>query len=104
MASRGSCALPRGVIAPDKAFRQTIEPEIYHRRREQRKHLAEQEAANDRDAERMPELRSGPGAEHQWQGAEHGGHGRHQEWPEVEQAGLEGRLARALALVALGIE
>src|SRR5882724_5669795 len=97
MASRGSCALPRGVAAPGKACRQTIEPEIDHRRREQREDLAEQEAANDGDAERMPELRSSPGAQHQWQSAEHGGHGGHQDWPEAQEAGLENGFARALA-------
>ena len=45
-----------------------------------------------------------PVPEHQRQRAEHRGHGRHHDRPEAQQAGLIDRLARRLALVALGLE
>src|SRR5580692_1267749 len=53
--------------ATGEPVRQPVEPEIDHRRREQGQELADQEAADDGDAERMPQLRTGAGSDHQGQ-------------------------------------
>ena len=81
-----------------------VERQVDHRRREQGQHLAHQQAADDADAERMAQLRSRAGAEHQRQGAEDRRHGGHQDRPEAQQAGLVDGLARRHALVALGVD
>src|SRR5262245_2972942 len=82
-------------------LRQPVEPQIDHRRGEQGEHLAQQEPADDRDAERMAQLGADAGAEHQRQRAEHRRHGGHQDRPEAQQAGLVDRLARRAAVGAL---
>ena len=46
-----------------EALRQPIEPEIDHRRGVERQQLADQQAADDRDAQRMAQFRSGAAAE-----------------------------------------
>src|ERR1700761_5461112 len=73
--------------SPAQAQRDAVEPLIDHRRREQRQQLAEQQAADDRDAERMTQFGARASAEHQRQGAENGGHRRHQNGAEAQQAG-----------------
>ena len=76
------------------ARRQPVEGEVDHRRGEQRQHLADDQAADDGDAERMAQLGAGAGAEHQRQRAEERRHRRHQDRPEAQQARLVDRLAR----------
>src|SRR5579862_4513597 len=56
--------------AAAQAARQPVETEIDHRRREQGEELTHDQAADDRDAERMAQLRAGAGADHQRQRAE----------------------------------
>src|SRR5262245_43317635 len=81
-----------------------VEGEIDHRRGEERQHLADDQSAHHRQAERMPQLGAHPAAEHQRQRAEEGRQRGHQDRPEAQQAGLEDGFARALALLALGVE
>src|SRR5229473_89264 len=80
------------------------EGKVDHRRGEQGQHLADDQATDDGDAERMAQLRSGAGAEHQRQGAEQRRRRRHQNRAQAQQASLVDGLARRLALLALGIE
>ena len=104
---RAAPSLPRGGrFGPDAAqpAPRRSKAEIDHRRREQRQHLADEQAADDGDAERMAQLGAGAGAEHQRQRAEERRQRRHQDRPEAQQAGLVDRLARRLAFVALGVE
>ena len=102
--ARFRLARRRADDCPGEAHRQAVKPEIDHRRSEQRQQLADQQAADDGDAKRMPQFGARAGAEHQRQGAEYRGHRRHQDRPEPQQAGLVDRLARRLTLIALGIE
>src|SRR5439155_7679186 len=83
---------------------EAVEIEVDDRRREQRQQLAQNETADDRDAKRMAQFRSGAGPEHQRQGAEHRRHRRHHDRAETQQRCLIDRLARRLALVALRVE
>src|ERR1700689_4367671 len=61
-----------GVRGPTTALArcgsQAVEEQVNHRRGEQRQHLAHQQSADDRDAQRRAQLRSGAGAQHQRQG------------------------------------
>ena len=84
--------------------RQAIEQQIDHRRGEQRQQLAHGETADDGEAQRPAQLRAGAGAEQQRQGAEHGRQRGHQDRPEAQHRGLEDRLLRRLAVLALGFE
>ena len=52
----------------------------------------------------MPQLGAHTIAQHQGQCTEQGGHGRHQDGPKAQQAGLHNRLARGQALLALGLQ
>ena len=83
---------------------ETVEVEINHRRGVEREELREQQAADDRDAERLAQLGAGAAAQHQGQGAEEGRQRGHQDRPEAQQAGLEDGLAWRLALVAFGVQ
>src|SRR6266404_319267 len=64
---------------PRQAIAQPREREIDHRRGEQCEHLADDEAADDGEAERVAQLRAGSRAEHQRQRAEQRRHRRHQD-------------------------
>ncbi len=77
-----------------EARRDPVKHEVDDRRREEREHLADDQAADDRDAERVAELGAHAGAEHERNGAEERGHGRHEDRPEPQQARLVDRLAR----------
>ena len=55
-------------------------------------------------AQRMAQLRALAPAQHQRQGGEEGRQGGHDDRPEAQQRRLVDRLARALALLALGVE
>ncbi len=52
--------------------------------------------------QRTPQLRADAGTQHQRQGAEQGGEGRHQDRPKTQQAGLVDRFPRRHALLAFG--
>src|SRR5712671_6744092 len=111
IATRSWCralfAFPRFILAGEVA-RQTItqarEGKIDHRRRKQCQHLTDDQAADDREPERMAQLRPRPRAERQWQRTEERRHRGHQDRAQTQQAGLVDGLARCLALLALGIE
>ena len=75
-----------------------VEIDVDHRRGEQRQQLADQQAADDGDAERMAQLRARAAAEHQRQRAEQRRHRRHQDGAEAQQRRLMDRLARATCL------
>ena len=97
--------LERRVERPPRSRRrQPIEEEIDDRRGEEGQHLAHDQAADDGDAQRMAQLGADAGAQHQRQRAEQRRHGGHQDRAEAQQAGLMDRLARRLALAALGLE
>ena len=89
---------------PRQPRSQAVEHQIDHRRGEQRQHLADDQAADDGDAQRPAQFRAGAVAQHQRQRAEQRRHRGHQDRPEAQQAGLMDRLARRLALVALGLQ
>ncbi len=81
-----------------------IEGEIDHRRRVQRQELTEDQPADDGDAERTAQLRSGAGAERQRHAAEQRRHRRHDDGTETQQRRLEDRVERRSVLLALGLE
>ena len=90
--------------AAGQPHRQAIEIEVDDRRREQREHLADDQAADDGDAERLAQFGAGAGTEHQRQRAEDRGHRGHHDRPEAQQAGLVDRVARRQAFDALGLQ
>jgi hypothetical protein len=99
---------PRARRAAVRAARppalQAIEGEIDDRRREERQHLAEDQAADHRDAERMAQLRAHAPADHQRQRAQQRGHRRHHDRAE-SAAATPRRSRRAASLpLALGVE
>src|SRR5262245_16650871 len=65
----GVCGLPRPPVL------QPVEIEIDNRRRIEREDLADDEAADDCDAKRLPHLGPGAAAERERQRPEHRGHG-----------------------------
>eukprot|EP01022_Parablepharisma_sp_SALTPOND_P004196 TRINITY_DN118_c0_g1_i13.p1 TRINITY_DN118_c0_g1~~TRINITY_DN118_c0_g1_i13.p1 ORF type:complete len:2030 (+),score=744.92 TRINITY_DN118_c0_g1_i13:50280-56369(+) len=87
-----------------QATAQAVEAEIDHRRGEEREHLRHQQATDHGDAQRLAQLRTHAGPQHQRQRPQQGRHGGHQDGPEAQQASLVDRLARALALVTFGFQ
>jgi hypothetical protein len=81
-----------GFRARGQLGRELVKEEIDHRRRVEGQQLAEDQAADDRDPERTAQLRAHPLPEGERHGAEHGGHGRHQDRAEAKQAGLVDRV------------
>ena len=81
-----------------------IQIQIDDRRRVQRQHLADHQAADDGDAERSAQLRAGAAAERQRQRAQQRRHRGHHDRPEAQQAGLVDRLVRGLALRPLRLQ
>src|SRR5258708_39670927 len=83
---------------------QPIEPDVNARRGVERKHLADDQAADDGHAEGMAKLRSGARPESEGKAAEEcrkrGHHGR----TEAQQAGLIDRFLRRLAMFPLRLE
>jgi hypothetical protein len=75
--------------------RQPVEEQIDHRRGVERQHLADDQAADDGDAERLAQFRADAGAQRQRQAAEQRGEGGHHDRPEAQQARLIDRLAGA---------
>ena len=97
---------PTGLRRPasGEAHRQPVEVEIDHRRGEQRQHLADDQAADDGEAERLAQLGAGALAQHQRQRAEDRRHGGHHDRPEAQQARLVDGVARRQAFDALGFQ
>src|SRR5215472_2429131 len=96
----------RGVrlAAPAEAPAEIVEGEVDHRGGEKRQHLAHDQPADNGDAERLAQLRTGAAAQHEGERPQDRRHGRHQDWPEAQQAGLVDRLPRRLAFVALRVQ
>src|SRR5580658_2611469 len=83
---------------------QPVEPKINHRRRIQGQGLAENQAANHRNAQRPAQFRTHAAAESQRHRAQQGRHGGHHDRPESQQAGLINRLLWRPALFALRVQ
>src|SRR5262245_42581227 len=84
---------------------QAIQIKVNNWRRVERKRLRKDQAADNRDAQRLAQLATDAGADSQRQAAEHGGHGGHGghgDRPEAKHRGLKDRIARALVLCAFG--
>src|SRR5438477_12599610 len=83
---------------------QALHLQINDRRRVERQQLAQQQAADDGNAERVAQFRAGAGFERQRDRAEQRGERGHHDWPEAQEAGLHDRVARRHALPALGLD
>ena len=68
---------------------QPVEVEINDRRRVERQRLAEDQPADDRDAQRPAQFRAVRRAQRQGQAAKQGGHRRHGDRAEAQQARLD---------------
>ena len=84
-------AAPSGAAAAGsapmrEARAQIVEEDVDHRRGVQRQHLAEDQAADHRDAQRLAQLRADARAERQRNAAEQRRHGGHHDRPEAQQA------------------
>ena len=84
--------------------REPVEVDVDYRRREQRQHLADQQAADHRVAERLADLGARAGAEHQRHAAEQRRHRRHHDRAEAQQRGLADGLLRRQVLRLLGVD
>ena len=90
--------------APAQPRAQPLHVEIDHRRGVEREQLAEQQAADDGDAERIAQLRAGAAFQRQRQRAEQRGQRRHHDRAEAQQGRLHDRLLGRQTLVALGLD
>src|ERR1700676_4082669 len=79
------------------------EKEIDHRRRIKRQSLAKDQAADHRDAQRMPQFRTYASAERKRKAAQQGRHGGHHDRTKAQQTGLIDRLLGGHAVLALGV-
>ena len=71
-------SLPFDLTVSAKPFdSQAVQREINDRRSVEREHLAQNQAADNGDAERITEFRTRASAESQGQSAKEGGHGGH---------------------------
>src|SRR6185312_9019279 len=84
IASRPGLVRARGPSSETNG--EAIEPEIDHGRGEQCQHLADEQAADDGNAERMAQFRTGAGADHERQRAEDRSHRGHDDRAEAQQA------------------
>ena len=75
------------------ASRQSVEGQVDHRRRVQRQQLADDQAADDGDTERAPQLRPNAAAERQRQRTQQRRQRGHQDRTEAQQARLIDRVA-----------
>ena len=91
-------------VAVAVAAAEAVEIDVDHRRRIEGQDLADHQAADDRDAERLAQLRAVAEAQRQRQRAQHRRHGRHQDRAEAQQAGLVDRLARLEPFVPLALQ
>jgi hypothetical protein len=83
---------------------EAVEGEIDDGGGEQGQGLRKDQAADDRDAERVAEFGAGAAAEHQREGAEHRREGGHHDRAEAQEGGLEDGVAGGLAFLALRVE
>src|SRR5216684_2078313 len=83
---------------------QPVERQVHDRGCEQGQELTRHEPADDRDTERLAQLRPDAGPGGQRHRSENRGEGRHHDRPEPQPAGLEDRLLRRAAALALGDE
>src|SRR5471032_2486696 len=79
---------------------QAVHGEEDHRRGKQREQLAEQQPADNRDAQRVAQLRADAGAQRQRHRAEQRGHAGHQDRPKAQLRRLANRFHRAQAALA----
>src|SRR4030095_13461771 len=98
----------RSLFAPTAELRtpelEAVEIQVDDRCCVQGKHLAENQATDDVDAQGTAQLRANARAECQRQATQQGRHGGHDDGAEPQQAGLENGRLRALAFAALGFE
>src|SRR5712671_5113340 len=87
-----------------ESLRQTIEPEVNHRRGVESQQLAYQQSADNRDAERMPQFRTGTRSQSERDTAEKSGHSRHHDWSKSQKARLKNRFFRGLMFHSLGFQ
>ncbi len=78
--------------------------QVDDRGRIEREQLAQQQAADDGDAERVAQLRAGAALEGERNGAEQGRERGHHDRAEAQQRCLHDRVARREPLVALGFQ
>src|SRR3954453_439961 len=104
MASPRSLGGLRGAArrTPAHADAQALQRQIDHRRGVERQQLAEQQAADDRDAERKTQFRTGAAFQRQRQRAEQGGKRRHHDRADPQEARPITGVARRHAAAALG--
>src|SRR5512147_8917 len=81
-----------------------VEVDVNHGRRIEGEHLAHDQAADNGDAERTPELRTHACSQRQRQAAEQRRKSRHHDRPKAQQAGLINGIARIFSLVAFGVQ
>src|ERR1700758_5483562 len=102
---RDSSRDPRTVMAISAEPRvETVEVEEDDRRRIERQRLADDQAADDGVAERLPDLGSCAGAEHQRNPAEERRHRRHHDRPETQQTGFANGVPRRETAIALRLD
>ena len=87
-----------------QASRQPIEREVHDGSGEEGQGLAENQAADDRDAQRPAEFGARPATQGQRQAAQHGCHGGHQNGPEAQQTCLIDCIQRSFSAFAFGFE
>src|SRR5579864_4402755 len=73
---------------PREAPTQTIKGQVDDGRGVESQQLAENQAADDRDAERIAQFGSRAGGEGKRQAAEQSGHGCHHDWTKTQERGL----------------
>src|SRR6516162_10648949 len=103
-APRESLLHTRRTVRTADPAREAFEIEVDDRRRVERQPLRDEQAADDRDAERPPKLRAGALSKRDRHRAEQRRKRRHHDRPEAQQASLVDRLPRALAFYALGLQ
>src|SRR5438132_1591474 len=86
------------------ARREVVEPDVDNGSGVEREDLADQQAADDRHAERMPQFGAGATSQRQGQTAEERGERRHHDGPEAQQARLIDRLLGLLSLLPLRLQ
>src|SRR5262250_1983236 len=110
MAQKCSCLGSKTALSfcsrapPRKPGAQAIEEDVDYWRRVEREHLAHKQSAHDRDAERMPQFRSGARSQRQRQSRKESREGRHHDGTKAEQTGLINCLLGRLALLALRVQ
>src|SRR5260370_6188882 len=81
-----------------------VKPQIHDWGCVESEQLAYEQSADNRDSERMTELRAGAAAKGQRQSGEQGGHGGHHDRAESKQARLVDGFFRRLVFDTVGLE